>query len=119
VLRNRQFYLDDPAIVRPTCTTSAACTASTATPLNDVMGDGHLYGAMELAVEISCSDCHGTFTKPATLRTERGTPLSHLRRKGSEVVLTSKVDGKEHVVPQVVHVLDRAARVQRATRRRR
>lgn len=107
VLLNRQFYLDDPAIVPPDVHHERGMHCIDCHTVNDVMGDGHLYGAMEQAVEIACSDCHGTFTKPATLRTERGTPLSHLRRKGSEVVLTSKVDGKEHVVPQVVHVLDR------------
>ena len=71
------------------------------------MGDGVLWGAMEHAVEISCSDCHGTFTEPATLRTRRGTPLEHVRRRGDEVVLKSKVTGAEHVVPQAVHVIDR------------
>jgi hypothetical protein len=61
---------------------------------------------MENAVEISCSACHGAFTEPSTLMTERGTPLTHMRREGERVLLRSKVDGVDHNVPQAVHVID-------------
>jgi Ca2+-binding EF-hand superfamily protein len=40
------------------------------------------------------------------LRTERGTPLTHLKRVGERVVLKSKVDGREHEVTQVAYVVD-------------
>jgi Ca2+-binding EF-hand superfamily protein len=76
--------------------------------LGDVMGDGRLHGHMENSVEISCSACHGTFGEPSRLHTERGTPLKHLRREGERVFLRSKIDGREHLVPQAVHVLDAA-----------
>jgi Ca2+-binding EF-hand superfamily protein len=105
-LRNRQFYLDDPALCPPDVHHERGMHCIDCHTQNDVMGDGRLYGAMEHAVEISCSDCHGTFTEPASLRTRRGTPLAHLRREGERVVLTSKVDGREHDVPQAVHVID-------------
>ncbi|MBM3990752.1 MAG: hypothetical protein FJ298_07055 [Planctomycetes bacterium] len=105
-LRNRQFYLDDPSIVPPDVHHERGMHCIDCHTENDVMGDGRLYGSMEHAVEISCSDCHGTFREPATLRTQRGTPLAHLRRSDAGIVLKSKVDGREHVVPQVVHVLD-------------
>ena len=105
-LLNRTFYLDDPAMVPPDLHHAAGMHCIDCHTANDVMGDGALHGAMEHAVEISCSDCHGTFTEPATLRTARGTRLEHLRRAGDKVVLTSKVDGREHTVTQVVHVLD-------------
>jgi len=106
-LLNDVFYLNDPQICPPDVHWERGMHCIDCHTQADVMGDGVLYGAMEHAVEISCSDCHGTFSEPATLRTRRGTPLEHVRRRGDEVVLTSKVTGVEHVVPQAVHVLDR------------
>jgi Ca2+-binding EF-hand superfamily protein len=103
---NRAFYIDDPALTPPDVHHERGMHCIDCHTQNDVMGDGRLYGAMELAVEIACSDCHGTFEAPAKLRTERGTPLAHLRRDGDRVILTSKVDGREHAVVQVVDVLD-------------
>ncbi len=105
-LLNRQFYLDDPALCPPDVHHEKGMHCIDCHTQNDVMGDGKLYGAMEHAVEIACIDCHGTFERPATLRTARGTPLAHLRRVGDKVVLKSKVDGREHKVTQVAHVLD-------------
>lgn len=35
----------------------------------DVHGNGKLYGEVRNAIEITCIDCHGTYTKKATLRT--------------------------------------------------
>ncbi len=103
---NRVFYLNDPAIVPPDVHHERGMHCIDCHTAADVMGDGQLHGWMERAVEISCTACHGTFTERSTLTTARGTPLEHLRREGERVILTSKVDGKEHVVPQVVNVLD-------------
>jgi len=105
-LLNRQFYLNDPALVPPDVHHAGGMHCIDCHTLNDVMGDGQLHGSMEDAVEISCTDCHGTFTAPATLRTQRGTQHPHLSRRGDQVVLKSKVTGKEHPVTQLVHVLD-------------
>jgi Ca2+-binding EF-hand superfamily protein len=105
-LLNRQFYLQDLELGPPDVHHERGMHCIDCHTQNDVMGDGQLYGAMEHAVEISCSDCHGTFTEPAKLVTQRGTRLPHLRWEGERVVLRSKVDGSEHPVPQAVHVLD-------------
>src|SRR5262249_25443340 len=35
----------------------------------DVHGNGKLYGEVRAAIEIQCTDCHGTVTKHAPLRT--------------------------------------------------
>lgn len=35
----------------------------------DVHGDGHLYGEVAQAVEITCKDCHGTVTQKTDLKT--------------------------------------------------
>lgn len=35
----------------------------------DVHGDGKLYGEVRNAVEITCVDCHGTYSRPTNLRT--------------------------------------------------
>ena len=103
---NRAFYLNDPAICPPDVHYERGMHCVDCHTVGDVMGDGRMHGQMEHAVEISCQACHGTFEAPSALQTERGTPLAHLRRDGDRVVLTGKVDGVEHVVPQVVHVLD-------------
>jgi len=103
---NRVFYLNDPAIVPPDVHHERGMHCIDCHTQDDVMGDGRMHGQMEHAVEISCSGCHGTFEAIASLQTERGRPLSNLSWDGTEVVLTSKVDGKTHRVPQVVHVLD-------------
>ncbi len=103
---NRVFYLNDASMVPPDVHHQKGMHCVDCHTLGDVMGDGELHGQMEHAVEISCEACHGTFDERATLRTERGTPLEHLRRVGDDVVLTSKVDGGKHYVPQVVNVLD-------------
>lgn len=103
---NRVFYLNDPAIVPPDVHHEKGMHCIDCHTLGDVMGDGRLHGQMEHAVEISCSACHGTFREVSSLQTERGTPLEQLSWDGERVVLRSKVDGREHVVPQVVHVLD-------------
>ncbi|MBK7875058.1 MAG: hypothetical protein IPJ77_04785 [Planctomycetes bacterium] len=105
-LLNRQFYLQDAALNPPDVHHERGMHCIDCHTADDVMGDGRLVGAMEHAVEIQCIDCHGTFTAPATFVTQRGTPLKHLKRDGDRVVLTSKVDGKEHVVKQLVHALD-------------
>ncbi len=103
---NRVFYMNDPAVVPPDVHHERGMHCIDCHTVGDVMGDGRLHGQMEHAVEISCEACHGSFDAPATLRTERGTPLEHLRRDGDVVVLTSKVDGKERVVKQAAHVVD-------------
>lgn len=105
-LMNRVFYLDDPAIVPPDVHHEKGMHCIDCHTLGDVMGDGSLPGKMEQAVEISCSACHGSFDEISRLETERGTPLANLRREGEQIVLRSKVDGSDHVVPQAKHILD-------------
>lgn len=105
---NRAFYLNDPAIVPPDVHHERGMHCIDCHTLSDVMGDGAMHGQMEHAVEISCTACHGTFDEISPLRTERGTVLEQLSWDGVHVVLRSKVDGREHLVPQAVHVLDPA-----------
>ncbi len=105
---NRVFYMNDPAIVPPDVHHERGMHCIDCHTVGDVMGDGAMHGQMEHAVEISCVACHGTFDEVSTLHTERGTTLDHLSWDGEHVVLRSKVDGREHVVPQAVHVLDPA-----------
>jgi Ca2+-binding EF-hand superfamily protein len=103
---NREFYLSDPEMTPPDVHHESGMHCVDCHTLGDVMGDGFLHGQMEHAVEISCQACHGTFARRTDLRTERGTPLAHVRDDGTSVILTSKVDGREHRVPQAVDVLD-------------
>jgi Ca2+-binding EF-hand superfamily protein len=103
---NRVFYLNDPEVCPPDVHYERGMHCIDCHTKGDVMGDGALHGQMEHAVEISCQACHGTFSEPSSLRTERGTPLTHLRRDGDRVVMTGKVSGREHAVPQVAHIVD-------------
>ncbi|HED66262.1 MAG TPA: hypothetical protein ENJ09_11980, partial [Planctomycetes bacterium] len=103
---NRAFYLNDPSIVPPDLHFERGMDCIDCHTTNDVMGDGKLHGQMEHQVEISCEACHGTFERRSSLRTERGTPLTNLRRDGSRVILTVKASGEELEVPQVVDVID-------------
>ncbi len=68
---------------------------------HELHGDGRLYEKKENAVEIRCEGCHGTPTKKATLATIWGTKLSNVVEKNNKIILTSKIDDKEHRVPQL------------------
>ena len=70
------------------------------------MGDGNIYGHMDQAVQIECEDCHGTPDAYGTMVTGRGVRHTHLRWQNGRMILTGKVDGKEHVVPQVKDIVD-------------
>jgi LVIVD repeat-containing protein len=102
---NGVFYQSDPRVCPPDVHHEKGMACIDCHTVRDVMGDGNLYGAMEDAVEIECIDCHGTFEKRATLETSRGAELSHLRRKGDDIALISKVDGREHPVPQALDAI--------------
>jgi hypothetical protein len=103
---NRAFYIDDPKIVPPDVHHDKGMHCIDCHTLNDVMGDGTLYGSMPQAVEIECQDCHGTIDAPSGLKTSRGNPLAHLSHLDGQVFLTSKVTGKKHLVKQVAHVVN-------------
>ena len=76
---------------------------------SEVHGDGHLYSGGGAALEVQCETCHGTADAVADFTTRRGTVLEHLRRgDDGQVTLTSKVTGKEHIVPQVMAQLSEA-----------
>ncbi len=108
-LLNRQYYMNDPAVSPPDVHHERGMHCIDCHTLADVMGDGRSVGKMEHAVEISCSDCHGTLSERSTLRTERGSRIPNLRREGDRVVLTSNVTGEEHPVTQIVDVIDPAS----------
>jgi formate-dependent nitrite reductase cytochrome c552 subunit len=76
---------------------------------NDVHGDGNIYSKREQAVEIECSDCHGTINEFSQLKTSRGNPLNNLQRQSEEVVLRGKIDGKLRKVPQIRSLAQRDA----------
>src|SRR5690606_27316663 len=87
---NRQYYLQDAGTNPPDVHHERGMHCVDCHTLDDVMGDGRLHGSMEDAVEISCSDCHGTFSARTRLVTERGTRLANLSIDGDRVLLSSK-----------------------------
>ncbi|MFA0755349.1 MAG: hypothetical protein YPKNTGVA_000853 [Candidatus Fervidibacter sp.] len=92
----------------------------------DVHGNGKLYGEVRNAIEISCTDCHGTLTKPirrlrdlvttGPAAPERGTRLGVRRTPFGEEQFYFKdgklfqrsmvVKGLEWEVPQVADTVD-------------
>lgn len=101
-----QFFVQDPLLTPPDLHHAAGMHCIDCHTGRDVMGDGNLYGAMEHAVEIECVSCHGTIDAVSDLTSSRGRALTHLRRNGELVIMTSKVTGRAHRVKQVKHVVD-------------
>lgn len=91
----------------------------------DVHGNGKLYGETRAAVEIACTDCHGTIQQRATLKTSGpaapsgGTDLSTPRTpfgrlrfqwRGDTLIQRSMVtEGLEWTVTQVADTIDPAS----------
>ncbi len=101
-----QFMIRDPLLTPPDVHGARGMACIDCHTGRDVMGDGDLYGAMEHAVEIECTDCHGSFGAYSSLQTSRGRPLRQLERRGDLFVQTGKTDGHARRVKQVKDVLD-------------
>jgi formate-dependent nitrite reductase cytochrome c552 subunit len=80
----------------------------------DLHGDGHLYQKREQAVGVRCESCHGTTTEPPTLKTASGEKLENVTTGPQGVLLLSKLDGKEHRVPQAREVVARGSEIGRS-----
>ncbi|MSR47059.1 MAG: hypothetical protein EXS13_08340 [Planctomycetes bacterium] len=107
-LQNGVFYSNDPKVTPPDVHHERGMHCVDCHTVRDVMGDGELYGFMEHAVEIECTDCHGSFDEVSRMTTSRGRKLDHLHAKDGLIWLESKVDGKRHYIPQATHVIDPA-----------
>ncbi|MEN8191009.1 MAG: hypothetical protein ABFS19_14275 [Thermodesulfobacteriota bacterium] len=96
---------------------------------SEMMGDGKTYAAAHQATEVTCDTCHGTTDAPAKTAalakgdaalaaananpnfdakegdmvavTAKGTKLSNVKKTDKGMVLTSKVTGKAHPIPQL------------------
>lgn len=75
----------------------------------DLHGDGNIYNKKHQAVEIRCEDCHGNAKAVSNLKTSWGNPFKNLKKDGSKVILTSKMDNKERVVPQTKDVIEKGS----------
>jgi len=72
-----------------------------------VMGDGNIYGHMDQATKIECRTCHGVPSAPGALIDKDGKALTNVHiTPGGDRILTSKVDGAEHRIPQVAQIVD-------------
>ena len=76
----------------------------------EIMGDGNIYGHMDQSTQIECIDCHGTPGAYGSMETDRGILHDNLRwdsfGTSTLMILTGKVDGVEHIVPQVKDIVD-------------
>lgn len=70
----------------------------------DLHGDGNIYTKRHQAVEIECEDCHGTMTQRSNLKTSWGNKFNNLKEEDGKIILISKMDGKERVVPQISEI---------------
>ncbi|MFQ5495941.1 MAG: hypothetical protein ACE5EX_11235, partial [Phycisphaerae bacterium] len=70
-------------------------------------GDGNIYGHMDQATKIECRTCHGVPTARGSLTDADGNTLNNVEVSADgNVVLTSKVSGAPHVIPQVMDVVN-------------
>ncbi len=65
----------------------------------ELHGDGNIYIKKWQAVSIKCESCHGTHTAKPSMADAAGEKLKNLRLEGDRYILTSKVTGREHIVP--------------------
>lgn len=77
----------------------------------DMHGDGNIYSKKWQAVEIECEDCHGTAAAYSKLTSSWGNPLTNLKKKDSTIILTSKMDGKQRVVPQTKDAIAKGSKL--------
>ncbi len=103
---NQAFYINDRKLIPPDVHHEKGMDCVDCHTNEDVMGDGNLYGQMPQAIEIECSDCHGTIDAITNLKTSRGRRIPNLKQDGGEIVLVSKLSGATHVVKQVAHVVN-------------
>ena len=68
----------------------------------ELHGDGNIYLKREDALEVECEDCHGTMQERTNMQTSRGNVMDNLKKVGDDIILTAKLTGKEHTVPQLV-----------------
>ncbi len=101
-----QFFLKDSRKLPADVHYDANMQCTDCHGVEDVMGDGNLYGAMEHGVAIECVDCHGTFREPSNLHNSKGDPLENLERVADIFRLKGKVDGRWRRVKQARDVLD-------------
>ena len=71
-----------------------------------VMGDGNIWGHMDQATRIECRNCHGLPGSQGTFADNEGNSLWNIDSSGANPILTSKVDQVEHVIPQIMDMLD-------------
>jgi len=97
------YHVQDPSVNPPDIHTERGMHCIDCHVLDEIMGDGNIYGHMDQATEIECEDCHGTVLENGDLVTARGTALSHVRiEPDGTYVLRSKATDEDHVVPQVL-----------------
>jgi hypothetical protein len=75
----------------------------------EMHGDGNLYVRSNYEVSIRCESCHGTPYEYPSLKDSRGNKLANLVKRGNDLILVEKLTGREHIVPQLKRIMDRAS----------
>ncbi len=100
------YHVQNPAVNPPDIHYELGMACIDCHVREESMGDGNIYGHMDQATQIECEDCHGTPTAYGPMVTGKGTPHDHLRWDNGVMILTGKLDGVEHIVPQVKDIVD-------------
>ncbi len=104
---NNNYHYTDPATNPPDIHRERGLHCIDCHTEAGVMGDGNIYGHMDQATKIECRTCHGVPWQEGTLIDADGKPLWNAHRQSDgTVVLTSKVDGRQHLIPQVKDIVD-------------
>jgi hypothetical protein len=103
---NRNYHYTDPSTNPPDLHHERGIHCIDCHVRDEVMGDSDLWGHMDQATKIECRTCHGTPDAYATFIDNDGNPLPNIDTSGPEPILTSKVDGQEHVPRQIKDIVD-------------
>jgi hypothetical protein len=77
--------------------------------VGDIHGDGNIYSKREQAVEIECSDCHGSLETYSNLKTSHSNHMMNIEKRNQQIILKGKVDGKVYRIPQIRALNERYA----------
>jgi len=72
---------------------------------NGIHGDGNIFGHMDQATKVECRTCHGLPNEAPSLIDNDGIPLTNVLQSLDDYVLTSKVDGEQHIIPTAQDVV--------------
>ncbi len=106
---NRNYHYADSATNPPDIHKEAGLSCIDCHTAAGIMGDGEIWGHMDQATKIECRTCHGMPDADGTFIDNDGLALNNVTADVDGAVLTSKVGGAEHDIPQIRNLVDDSA----------